>query len=94
VHRGVLQLALGKSARADDHGFTFDRDRKEWTVTFDDVIEYNQGAEADDIDEDYIVALLLLSIEAGNERVPDSRPGNDGRRPGSGAAGGYGGGGA
>ena len=94
VHRGVLQMALGESARMNNEGFKFDKERKEWIVTFNDVIEYNQGAEADDIDEDYIAALLLLSIEAGNERVPDNRPGSDGRRPGSGAAGGYGGGGA
>ena len=87
-------MALGANARINNEGFKFNGERKEWTVTFNDVIEYNEGVEADDIDEDYIVALLLLSIEAGNERVPDYRPGNDGRRPGSGAAGGYGGGGA
>ena len=63
-------------------------------ATFSDIIEYTEGVEPDDIDEDFIVALILNSIEAGNERVPDMRGGNDGRRPGSGAAGGFGGGGA
>jgi hypothetical protein len=91
-HRGILQKALGESARMNNEGFKFDKEKKEWWVTFSDVIDYNTGVEEDDIDEEFIEALLLISIEAGNERVPEGGGGNDGRRPGSGAAGGYGGG--
>jgi hypothetical protein len=86
-------MALGKDARMNTDGFKFDREKKEWTATFSDIIDYNHGVEEDDIDEEFIVALLLNSIEAGNERVPDIGFDNDGRRPGSGAGGGYGGGG-
>ena len=52
-------MALGKDARMNTDGFKFDREKKEWTATFSDIIDYNHGVEEDDIDEEFIVALLL-----------------------------------
>ena len=89
THRGVLQLALGEDARANNEGFKFDKDKKEWVVTFADIIDYNTNLTDDDIDEDFIQALLLNSIDNGNELNPDSNS----RGGGGGApySGGYGG---
>jgi hypothetical protein len=85
-HRGVLQLALGEDARANNEGFKFDKAAKLWVVTFEDIIDYNTNLTEEDIDEDFIQALLENSIENGNELKCDSYS-----RGSGGAGGGFGG---
>ena len=72
-------MALGEDARANSDGFKFDKEKKEWSVTFGDIIDYTIGVTDEDIDEDFVMALLLDSINNGNELIPDSRS-NGGRR--------------
>jgi hypothetical protein len=86
-HRGVLQLALGEDARSNNDGFKFDREKREWTVSFGDIIDYNMDLTEEDIDEEFVVALLLNSINEGNEANPDSSGRSGG---GSGGYGAYG----
>ena len=86
-HRGVLQLALGEDARSNNDGFKFDREKREWTVSFGDTIDYNMDLTDEDIDEEFVMALLLNSINEGNEANPDSSGRSGG---GSGSYGAYG----
>jgi hypothetical protein len=83
------RVAAGAWRGANNEGFKFDKDKKEWVVTFADIIDYNTNLTEDDIDEDFIKALLLNSIDNGNELNPDSNS----RSGGGGApySGGYGG---
>ena len=50
VHRGVFQLGLGQDARVNKEGFHFDREKKEWYVSFADLIDYSMDLTEDDID--------------------------------------------
>ncbi len=43
VHRGVFQLGLGQDARVNKDGFHFDREKREWYVSFGDLIDYQHG---------------------------------------------------
>ncbi len=70
VHRGVLQLGLGQDARMNKDGFHFDREKREWYVSFGDLVDYNMDLK-DDIDVEFMEALLLESINNGNEARPD-----------------------
>ena len=85
VHRGVFQLGLGQDARVNKEGFHFDREKKEWYVSFADLIDYSMDLTEDDIDEEFIETVLLHSINSGHEARPDWT--GDG---GSGGSGGYG----
>ena len=84
-HRGILQLALGEDARANNEGFKFDKTAKLWVATFSDIIDYNTNLTEEDIDEEFIQALLENSIENGNELNHDSYS-----RGSGGAGGGFG----
>ena len=85
VHRGVFQLGLGQDARANKEGFHFDREKKEWYVSFADLLDYSMDLTEDDIDEEFIESMLLHSINSGNEARPDWNPNG-----GDGGCGGYG----
>ena len=74
-------------ARGNNAGFKFNKESKAWEAYIDDFIEYYGGPETltkDDIDEEYVEALLLMAINNGAEGNPDSSGNN-------GAAGGFGG---
>jgi hypothetical protein len=86
VHRGVFQLGLGKDARMNKEGFHFDREKKEWYVSFGDLIDYSMDLTEDTIDEEFIESLLLHSINSGHEAEPDWTGDGDG----GGAGGAYG----
>ena len=88
IHRGVLQLGLGQDARMNKDGFHFDSEKREWYMSFGDLVDYNIDLTEDDIDVEFIEALLLESINTGNEARPDWNPnGGDG---GGASSGGYG----
>lgn len=89
IHRGVLQLGLGQDARVNKDGFHFDREKKEWYVSFGDLVDYNMDLTEDDIDVEFIEALLLESINNGNEARADWNPNRDSGDGGAGS-GGYG----
>ena len=77
----MLQLGLGQDARMNKDGF-------HWYVSFGDLVDYNMDLTEDDIDVEFIEALLLESINTGNEARPDWNPnGGDG---GGASSGGYG----
>ena len=56
-------------------------------MSFGDIIDYNMDLTEEDIDEEFVVALLLNSINEGNEANPDSSGRSGG---GSGGYGAYG----
>jgi hypothetical protein len=79
VHRGMLQLGLSQDARMYKDGFQFDREKREWYVSFGDLVDYNMDLTEDDIDVEFMEALLLEPIENGSEARPDWNPnGGDG----------------
>ncbi len=41
VHHSVFQLGLGQDAPVNKDGFHFDREKKEWYVSFGDLIDYS-----------------------------------------------------
>ena len=71
-HRGVMQFALGESARAERRGFEFDRENMRWIITMRNFLLCFEGRTAEEVDEDVIRAVLQASIEKGNEDTPDN----------------------
>ena len=88
-HRGVIQLLLGEDARSNQDGFKFNKEggKREWVGSIQDIVDYNEGVTADDIDEEFIEALLLNAIKDGAESNPQGRAGGGGD---SGGCGGFG----
>ena len=93
-HRGVLQLLLGEEARINNEGFKFNKEdgKREWVSTIQDILNYNAGATADDIDEEFVQALILIAIKNGAETNPQGNSQGKGRGGGGeGGSSGFGG---
>ncbi len=68
-HRGIIQYLLGQQARNNNDGFHFDKEKKEWVSSLEDILEYNAGSTADDVDEEYIQELIRMSIKKQHEKA-------------------------
>ena len=89
----MIQLLLGEDARRNQDGFKFNKEggKREWVATIQDIVDYNIGATADDIDEEFIEALLLIAIRGGAESKPQGQSYAGGGGDESGGCGGFGG---
>ena len=89
----MIQLLLGEDARSNQDGFKFNKEggKREWVGTIQDIVDYNEGVTADDIDEEFIEALLLNAIRDGAESNPQGQSRAGGGSGDSGGCGGFGG---
>ena len=71
----MIQLLLGEDACRNQDGFKFNKEggKREWVATIQDIVDYNNGATADDIDEEFVEALLLNAIRGGAESNPQGK---------------------
>ena len=88
----MIQLLLGEDARRNQDGFKFNKEggKREWVAKIQDIVDYNEGVTADDIDEEFIEALLLNAIRGGAESNPQGKNHAGGNGGESGGSGGFG----